>query len=722
MQIRVSGEVYPSLKNSFNGDDRVEERTVSSFTLITDRGIHFSKGQPVEVTDDDGDVVFSGYIFKSHEVRADLGTTIYHEITCTDNHYIADRRLIARAYQDMYAGEIIEDLIGYKLAEEGVTYRTDNPFGKTVLDGGTHNVANFGIEFKVHKACNIQEFTVHAYTSGAETFYIKDMTDTIIYTLPVSLVVGDNVITCDCPLPKGHYWIGRESVGVDLMRTLNTLTTFPYTSDCGSMELLNGMRWNDDFGNGYYYYFYNIKLEPSIQKGDFIEEAVFNYISCTQAIQSIADKTGMYWHIKRDKTFVFGKKDIEKAPFDIDKDDVIKGTGETSFGNHRYRNVQYVRGGKDITDLQTEYKKGDGESKSFTLGFPMAKEPTIQLSTDGGTNWIPQNVGVKGLSEGNHWYWTKGSSIITQDSGKFGEEPTPMASNHKIKIDYQGLYEIVILTYDTTSIAEMQSIEGGGTGKVEDVIDNPNITNRSAGFQEASKQLEKNGKINPKTVKFRTWRKGLEVGQLLKIIELDGYDINNEELFIESIYVEYVDGAFEYEVVAVEGNTEGSWTRMFYTMATKGQTFIIRENIKEDEILVTLQQFSKTWQTTPTYKNIFLDVTCGDSTICGDDLYPMFEEGKDDIQYVQVYDAQGNILLRKKLTKQTIGGSGEIISTVYLAPFECNEPSIAEIGWWAGREATDDENTGVEVDRVVWNRDKTDVESIQVDKTDSKGW
>ncbi|MGE5589194.1 MAG: hypothetical protein ACM3ZA_00985 [Bacillota bacterium] len=82
--------------------------------------------------------------------------------------------------------------------------------------------------------------------------------------------------------------------------------------------------------------------------------------------------------------------------------------------------------------------------------------------------------------------------------------------------------------------------------------------------------------------------------------------------------------------------------------------------------------------------------------------------------------ALGNELGRKAVTKQQVGGAGQLTTTVYLAPFEANG-QIQELGWFAGAGATAAVGSGVLVARVLYAKLKTDLESIQIDRVDTIG-
>lgn len=69
----------------------------------------------------------------------------------------------------------------------------------------------------------------------------------------------------------------------------------------------------------------------------------------------------------------------------------------------------------------------------------------------------------------------------------------------------------------------------------------------------------------------------------------------------------YIRGAgskrVRYRIKAVEGPVEGSWAKFFGKLHDKGEPFIIRENIQEDEVLITLTTTNETWSWTESVTN-----------------------------------------------------------------------------------------------------------------------
>jgi len=78
----------------------------------------------------------------------------------------------------------------------------------------------------------------------------------------------------------------------------------------------------------------------------------------------------------------------------------------------------------------------------------------------------------------------------------------------------------------------------------------------------------------------------------------------------------------------------------------------------------------------------------------------------------------GNEFFRKQVTKQELPGTGQVASTVYIAPYEANQ-QIEEIGVFAGPDASEAKDSGILIARVLWSHRKTELESLQIVRTDT---
>lgn len=80
----------------------------------------------------------------------------------------------------------------------------------------------------------------------------------------------------------------------------------------------------------------------------------------------------------------------------------------------------------------------------------------------------------------------------------------------------------------------------------------------------------------------------------------------------------------------------------------------------------------------------------------------------------------GAEVYRKAVTRvDNTVGTGQVKTTLLLAPTDSAGTAIAEIGWFAGASATATANSGVLVAHVLYSHTHTNQESIQIDRTDT---
>lgn len=451
-----------------------------------------------------------------------------------------------------------------------------------------------------------------------------------------------------------------------------------------------------------------IETQTTISDGPIIKECVFNYIPVSDAFDSLAEKAGLYWFIDHNKILYFNERNFINSPWQLTSSDIV-GEPEVRNDNSKYRNIQYVKGGKDITDEQEERLSTNGITRSWPVGFPLAKVPRIFIN---GVQLPASDVGIKGLSENKKFYWSKGDNIIMQS-----ELEPALDSSVDLRVKYQGEFSVISKSANFLAIENMQAIEGDGTGLVEDVADEPTLNSREAAFESANKKLEKFSSFG-NILKFRTLKYGLKVGQRIQIM-LPEYDLFNVEMIIQSIEVKLLAKEPIYTVTATDGPITGSWAKAFKQMSSGG--LVVRENISEDEVLVTLESFNKIWYEED-QPNIFkTELYPSNSLYPSSQLYPRFSKGSR-ITQVVLERADNSEILRKEVTKQTEITEG-LKTTLYVNATEANEEQIAYISWWGGDTASEYiPKSGTLIDRQPYSKYKTQLEALQIDRIDTKGW
>lgn len=318
----------------------------------------------------------------------------------------------------------------------------------------------------------------------------------------------------------------------------------------------------------------------TIETGPVVLETVFNYSTAAECIQAIADAAGFWWYIDRNKALHMRARESVVAPWVVTADDIAHQDAAIERGNPQYRNRQFIRGGTDETDVQVESFKGDGVSESFTVGYPLAKVPTVKV------NSVTQTRAIKGLGDVAQWYWSKGDPVITQDNAE-----TRLTVADTLEITYQGQFAVVTLSTDEGEIVARQAVEGG-TGFVDDVFDDAKLNTRESAFATGAALLEKYATIGRKTV-FRTRRPGLAPTQLVHL-QLPLHGVDDNTFLITHVAVS---GNLEAEwtVTAVEGPWAGSWQRLFKNLLARTGDIIELVNTASDQTLVVLSQFPESW-------------------------------------------------------------------------------------------------------------------------------
>ncbi len=118
----IDGNSVEIQKGSLSIEKRIEERSTASFAVEDVTGAaDYVRGMPVLIYDPDVTLIFAGFIDTPGRVRQGAtGSILLHDITCMDNHYLADKRLVVKAYTNQTLEYIVEDIVTDYLAAAGV--------------------------------------------------------------------------------------------------------------------------------------------------------------------------------------------------------------------------------------------------------------------------------------------------------------------------------------------------------------------------------------------------------------------------------------------------------------------------------------------------------------------------------------------------------------------------------------------------------------------------
>jgi hypothetical protein len=315
----------------------------------------------------------------------------------------------------------------------------------------------------------------------------------------------------------------------------------------------------------------------TVQDGPTVSRAVFPYISVSKALDDLAEQAGFSWWISADKKLNFVSRDTFRAPWNVTDTSPIRAV-KVRTNKDQYRNRQYIRAGRDVTDPQQESFAGDGKRQTFVVGFGIAKVPTVTL------NGVAQTVGIRGLDQGKQWYWSKSEKEITQEQSGIA-----ITSADTLVVDYRGYFPILVVADSGSAISERKSVEGG-TGIYESIDDQASIDSATAALDIANGKLRKYARLS-KELTFETDKAGLKAGQIINVTQ-SIHNINTAEFLVDKVSIsEYKpDGSLRYQVHAVDGEALGGWTNFFKALANQGGNVSIREN----EVLVKLKSAADT--------------------------------------------------------------------------------------------------------------------------------
>jgi len=304
-----------------------------------------------------------------------------------------------------------------------------------------------------------------------------------------------------------------------------------------------------------------------VETGPLVTKFVSNYLSARQVLDDLAELIGYGYYVDYDKRLHWFPSESNLAPLTLDGNTVLHAGVlplEAQASRSQYRNMQYVRAGKDLTDTQVESFRGDSSQRTWNVGYPIAQAPSSIT-----VNAVPKTIGVRGVDEGKQFYWNKDTTEITQDSGE-----TLLASTDILSITYVGLYDVMVLSKSDSLIAERQSVEGG-SGRYEQLENFTNLDGQDLALEKARGLIRKFGRI-PNVLRFGTDVPGLQAGMLLPV-NLAELGLSGNWL-IESVHIRPEGTFLRYEGEAVDGAHLGGWIEFWKKFYESDRQFIAREN------------------------------------------------------------------------------------------------------------------------------------------------
>jgi len=278
-----------------------------------------------------------------------------------------------------------------------------------------------------------------------------------------------------------------------------------------------------------------ISIEDSYLLDFPIDKITFDFNTISEVLDRLTQGSGLDWYVDPYKVIKI---------FSIYNDDasIVIGDGNKNYRNLRfsnsldqYRNVQWVKAGRDIADPVVESFIGDGSTTTFKVAAKIAVVPTVKK------NGTTQYVGRRSYSTGEirysspgvavpgwtQWMWEEDEDTISQNPTVDDTNNPRLTSSDTLEVTYQGYYDILITRRNESQITARKAIEGG-SGIYENLAEDSTLDSEELAIEKAEKLLAQYSIINQR-VEYEIDQYGQLPGQRQWILiynhEIDGYYI-----------------------------------------------------------------------------------------------------------------------------------------------------------------------------------------------------
>ena len=306
-----------------------------------------------------------------------------------------------------------------------------------------------------------------------------------------------------------------------------------------------------------------------IDDGAYIDYMPWNYVTHELAFDELAEISGFFWNIDKDKRLNFRAVDAAPAPFSITSTNRPYKSIEFSTVRGSYRNQVLVRAGTTNNTTDTvEVQLGDGNKRAFVVGAQIGDTPTVEVDTGGG--YSTQTVGVDGIGTASQWYYNTGGNVVVQDPGE-----TVLSATDKVRITYKARYPIIVSATNDEEVVSRTAAESSSYAIYQSVVDATDIDNAEAAELKAQSILAQYSQPRI-TCRYTTDQVNLEAGQT-QYINLPEHGINANFL-IERIGASLRhDGQLSFDVTAAATQTVAGWS--YWKQKTRqDRKFVVRDN------------------------------------------------------------------------------------------------------------------------------------------------
>jgi hypothetical protein len=300
-----------------------------------------------------------------------------------------------------------------------------------------------------------------------------------------------------------------------------------------------------------------------VQEGPLVVRVVFPYMSAAACFDDLCEQSGFNWNIDQQRALSFFARHTAPAPFTITSANAVFRGLQGRRTRNQYRNVQYVDGGRGVTDRRTVFFRGDGTVQSFNVEYPVYAKPTITL------NFVDQTVGIRGIDTGQQWFWNKGETAIGQGTGG-----TVLTTTDVLSVQYQGLFDLIQVVEDLSAIQERINVQGG-SGRYEQLDRDNNLDGQALVEQKGLSLLRRFASLD-EVIEFETDVPGLAIGQLATV-DVPELGLTDTFLITQLDMQPLLPTTRRYRVTATTGEIKGTYQELFKKLLTSAQPITIRE-------------------------------------------------------------------------------------------------------------------------------------------------
>lgn len=262
-----------------------------------------------------------------------------------------------------------------------------------------------------------------------------------------------------------------------------------------------------------------------------INKIQFTYQPVSKCLEELADMIGYDFYVDEHKFLHFNQAATIPAPFQLMDDNGTYVRGSLTFEDDiaQLRNSVYLRGGNEV-GLSTPYQaNGDGNQKTFTLGYHYSAIPTV---TVGG---VSKTIGTNNVDA------TASYDCMWDPTGDFVVFATAPGAGVSVVITGTPLYPILLTYPERGSVALY--------GERQIVIIDKTITSRSGARQRALAELVRYSEALVSAT-FLTRTRGLKAGQVLTV-DSDLFGKSDDYVITEVRTKPWTPTTMEYEVTLV---------------------------------------------------------------------------------------------------------------------------------------------------------------------------